>query len=246
MQFTKKQLCWGVITIFVVLLIGHLTSVMYYMGDLPKSPSFGKQLVLDLFFFEHEKNLPAWFSAGLFLLAACYFSQIAKKKKRIRDRFAKQWKGLQYVCIFLACDEWFSIHENLNDFGLAAFDIPYWVIIYLILTLLLVISYVPFIKHLPKKTIFIFIAAAGSYIGGAALFETVNYQLHDFNSWVYQRYLLVEDGLEICGCIILLYGCASYIEDHLNEKYLYIPTLTSSIIIGATAIEMVITYLTFL
>ena len=227
---------------FGIILIAHLSVVFFYFNQVESNPSSGTYFWLHWFFFEYEKNIPALFTTLLMFCIGVCLKRIAETDTIREEGTYRLWKGLQYTVVFLACDEWFSIHEGLNDLGVSSFGVPYWVLIYLGLATVLAVTYIPFMFNLLKKTLYIWLGGAFIYIGGAALFETVNYQIHDFNTIAYQTYLVFEDGLEIMGLLVILWGCLDYMKVRFKDTQFSISKRWAVILTVLMGIEMVITY----
>ncbi|NJL52171.1 MAG: hypothetical protein HC930_08030 [Hydrococcus sp. SU_1_0] len=65
------------------------------------------------FNFDEEANLPALYSSLALGFCAYLLSLIATVKKKVKGKYAKQWKTLGFIFLYLAVDEMCSIHELL-------------------------------------------------------------------------------------------------------------------------------------
>ena len=90
-----------------VICLGHTLSVIYFFDKI-SFHTMGNHFIFDMFFFEYEKNVTAFFSAGLFIILAVLIHQVSKMDLS----FKRQWRFLSFLCIFLACDEWFLCMSN--------------------------------------------------------------------------------------------------------------------------------------
>ena len=177
---------------FLLVTIGHLIGVYSFLS-LAKSPEHGQLIMYDLFYFNHEKSLTALF-ASLCLILAGFYSLGLSKIKSIKD--SKYWSFLGGVMIFLGCDEWFAIHDQLNkSYGMSDIGIPVWVIVYGAVLLCFVVAYIPFLLRLPSNIQKLLILSGVIYVGGAAIFETLNYTPDSLFSSGFQLQLIAEDGL---------------------------------------------------
>ena len=114
-----------IFAIFGTIVIGHISGVVYGISNFIEDT-----IITDLFFFGHEKNITALYSSALFLLIGYCFHQLSIKYNKDQ----KNWKLLRNICAYLACDEWFAIHDALlNPLGLGPLKVPYWVWIYAVI-----------------------------------------------------------------------------------------------------------------
>lgn len=201
------QKLWKIILLlFACVIFGHIWGV--YLG-MNTTVTVGRpqNFLLDLFYFNSEKNITALFSSYLFIIIALFFHDLAAT---FSDQ-KKGWMWLRNIAVYLACDEWFAIHDSvLNVYGLGPFDIPYWVWVYAVLCSFILIRLIPFIRFIPAYLFRFLVAGAAVFIGGAALMEVVTYQSQHFFSIFFQIGLFFEDGLEMSGLLITIYGLISY------------------------------------
>jgi hypothetical protein len=152
------------------------------------------QLSTHYFDFDSEGNFPSLYSAlalGLCSLLLALISQI-KRSIQSRERFAprrrnslpqrsdqKYWTSLAYIFLYLALDEFCSIHELLipiirqtfHTQGLLYFP---WTIVGFIFVVIFLITFRHFIYNLPSKTKMLFLIAGGLYIIGVLGMEVVD------------------------------------------------------------------------
>ena len=193
-----------IFAIFGTIVIGHISGVVYGISNFIEDT-----IITDLFFFGHEKNITALYSSALFLLIGYCFHQLSIKYNKDQ----KNWKLLRNICAYLACDEWFAIHDALlNPLGLGPLKVPYWVWIYAVIFVFILINLLPFIKKIPKSLLKYLIPGAIVFIAGAAIMEVVTYSIPDFFDVFFQFGLFFEDGLEMAGLLIASYGCLKHTE----------------------------------
>jgi hypothetical protein len=200
---------WRVIFgLFSCVVAGHVVGVYLNFGQ-GIGTQYPDSVLLNLFFFGSEKNITALFSSYLFIVVGLCFHCLAKQNLEHKSG----WQWLRNIAIYLACDEWFAIHDTtLNGFGLGPFDVPYWVWVYAGVCCLLLFKLLPFIRYIPSYLIKYLGVGAAVFIGGAAIMEVVTYQNQEFNSLFFQVGLFFEDGLEISGLMITVYGLFSYFK----------------------------------
>ena len=201
------QKLWKLILLFfLVVIIGHIIGVYIGMNTIPGLDK-PQNLFLDLFYFNSEKNITALFSSYLFIIIGLFFHVLSSDYSEQK----KGWCWLRNIAIYLACDEWFAIHDSvLNVYGLGPLEIPYWVWVYAVLCCFILVRLIPFIRYIPERLLRFLIIGAAVFIGGAALMEVVTYQSQHFFSLFFQIGLFFEDGLEMSGLLIALYGLISY------------------------------------
>ena len=208
MSINLKKLFQLLFISFLFIVFSHIFGV--YMGLIaPVTEGYPTNFLLDLFFFGYEKNITALYSSYLFVIVGLFFHVLAKEPSQL----SKSWKWLRNLAIYFACDEWFAIHDALlNPLGIGPLNIPYWVWIYGLFCIIILIRLLPFIKRIPKQLMTSLIIGASVFITGAALMEVVTYQNQVFYSIPFQIGMFFEDGLEMSGLLITIYGFIHYFK----------------------------------
>lgn len=216
LQLTPWRITKVLYFIMFLLTMGHVLSGLYvYIRGFSEIP-WGVALL----HFDHEGNLPTFFSALMLLLAGLLLLAIAFAEKA--DRWHRHWKGLGAVFVFLALDEAVMIHEQLmpvlrNSFGATGLLYFAWVIPYSVGLLLLLAIYARFILNLPPKTRSLFILSGGIYVFGALvveLFEGAQMERAGARNFLYQAMMSCEELLEMSGVILFIYALTDYIAAH--------------------------------
>ena len=207
-----------------------------------ESISINSNWFLYTFFFEFEKNAPSLFSSFILLIAGLLMRFIATKQEEIEKGLSSFWKILGGIFIFLAADEWFSLHEILNQFGNYSF--PSWVVFYVPLASVIALFCIKPLFKLPSKIRTYLIIAGTIYGTGAVLFELISAKvgLFKFNDIYYQVFLFFEDGLEMAGVMLLIFTLILYLKQQYQLTKINIPIRGFSILLGLTLIESIITY----
>lgn len=246
---------------FTAVAVAHLTTVAYYFHKV-SDIAFGSRFFMDLFFFEFEKNIPSFFSAFLLVLAGYLLRLVYRHYSDHGLKGGIYWKFLSFLFYFLAMDEWFSLHENLNFVESNILSAPSWLLFYLPATIMLGIALVQFLKILPKATLLMFIVSGCIYVMGAAGFEMISSwaSTFHFNDIRYQAILLCEDGLEMVGVLLFIKAILQYLatltvphsslegdlmssRDGVASHTIPWPARTFSIIFILVFIESVITFI---
>lgn len=176
--------------------------------------------LVTLFHFDREQNLPTLFSVQLILASSALAgTKAAAAAPATRDRTG--WIAVSLILIFLAIDEFASIHERVDaalryyiDGGLlpyAAWPIPYGLAVLLAASLL-----ARWFLALPSRTAVLLTLAAIVYLSGAVGVELVagdyiaqidpdHLGVSDLKRDLYAS---VEETLELLGLLLLLWTLA--------------------------------------
>jgi hypothetical protein len=174
----------------------------------------------NMFNLDREMNFPSWYSTLMLAFCALLLRAIATDKKTQRDRFWRYWKVLSAIFWFLAVDELLSIHEILIVPDIAkALNLPWflhsmWVIPGIVFVGIFLQKYWKFTLHLPTRSRFHFMLAAGFYIGGSLGMEMIGSYFAELQGQQHLPYALLanlEEVMEMTGIIIFIYGLLYYI-----------------------------------
>lgn len=201
------------ILLSVVVFAGVVVEVLASVYSLPTDSG-----IVPLFSMSYEGNVPTFYSAVILSVAAglLAFSAIAAKKSG--EKFVPHWWILALGFSYIAIDEVFSIHEMAGGFfklsGVLYFS---WVIPAAIVVLVVGISYLRFLRHLPRQTAIRFLIAGAMYVGGAVVMELpLGYwtEKHGSHNLGYGLIDAVEESLEMLA--INLFNL--WLLDHLASK----------------------------
>lgn len=216
----------GVIAFLLVLASVSLEGLSFFTGrDLltfftGREHSYG---IRGLFSLDNENNIPAVFSAALLLFAALLLLVIVLHERKRGARDVDKWALLSAGFLLMAIDESISMHERLIEptrqlLGAGNLGIFYfaWVIPAFALVLVLGTFFLPFLLRLPATTRSIFTLAGALYLGGAIGMELVDGRYRELHGTeiVYHLLVAVEEGLEMTGAIVFIYGLLRYLADH--------------------------------
>ncbi len=179
---------------------GALTIYHYRIEELP-------WLFRQLFDVDEEDALPTWFSSFLLLIVSAFLWYCARRKRDSADRWAVYWYVLSVGFLLMSIDEVAGIHETINSI----ID-SHWAVGGGILALVIGLCFVPFLLGLPRRTALLFVVSGVVYISGVVGIELLS-QPMDSDSLAYNLVTLVEEGLEIFGVILFLYG----LLDHMRQ-----------------------------
>lgn len=200
---------------WVVLLVLHLLVVSSYLDG-------WRFAARDRFFFDHENNLPTFFSTFILLLAGVQLALIASIKQRQADPFRRQWWGMAVLFVLLAVDEAASLHELLIQplrvaFGFTGLLWFGWVLAGAAFALLFAVLHLRFLASLPSRVRWWFLLCGAAYVGGAVGLEMVGGKvfLAGQPSGELAPYMLVmtlEESLEMVAILLFNGTLMNYVR----------------------------------
>lgn len=212
---TPKTAFISLLTIIALLLIGNIAGIFLRI-----------QFHNNIFFlldFNSEKNIPTLYSAVAILSASTLLALIASAHKNKKEPYLP-WMGLSLIFIFLAIDEFASIHERidtplraaLNTSGLLFYA---WVIPYALGLLIFVAAYLKFLLRLPKEIMLLFITSGAIFVTGALGLELLEGIIHDNYGYgvLYQICYTIEEVMEMFGIALFIYALLSYMSEQFSN-----------------------------
>lgn len=191
-----------------LLVLAHLAVVGIGAGSgIDDATGLGRLLHLD-----GERNAPALFSTALFLLAALAFALWARAGIGARPG-RRMWWLLAVLFVFLAIDEYFSLHERLSAPMRALFDLHgtvlhyAWIVPYGFGVAALTVLFLPVYLRLPRAIQLRFALAAALFLAGVfgmQLVGAVILAVHGDDSARYAIAAVVEEALEMAGLVLLI------------------------------------------
>ena len=223
-NFSAKRITRFLLSIIALLIFFNLAErvIVYWLNA-----NYNTQLISHYFNFDQESNFPSLYSALSLGFCSYLLAIISVVKKAQKARYAKHWKTLSLIFLFLALDEACSIHELLipvlrgamNAKGILYFT---WVVPAFFLLIIFLIVFRNFIKNLPAKTKTLFILAGTIYVAGALGMELVGGYIADNIGYttIYGLASTIEELLEMFGIVIFINGLLSYIQSQLRELHI--------------------------
>jgi hypothetical protein len=197
----------------VVLNVLNAFTVFVYHEHHNRSDRFFQEFSLD-----SEANVPSWFSSALLLTAAAVLALVAIDTLARKGRWGRHWAGLSLVFAWLSLDETAAIHERIG--GLLRSHLHLHgplhyagVIPAFAVALLVGITYVRFLRALPRATVLGFLLAAAIYITGAAGVEAATgwwAEGHGSGSTALLLVSTVEENLEMFGSLLFILVVLAY------------------------------------
>lgn len=216
---SAKKLLFGLVISATVLIAIHLI-IFYIATTTGHDRLFG---MVDRFNLDMENNVPTWFSATLFLIAASYSLVIAKVTAVRGLPYKRHWYALSALLVYLSIDEAASVHETANLWAAHIFgkgwDLGFviirdWTSLALVAVVVVALVFARFVLSLPAKTRNLFIISAAVYVGGAVLVESLQYTSFHMNPGQFGWHVsvAVEEGMELFGVILATYALADYAQ----------------------------------
>jgi hypothetical protein len=170
------------------------------------------------FSLDREANVPSWFSSALLLTAAAVLALVALDALARRARWGRHWAGLSVVYVVLSLDETAEIHERIGSWLRAHLHLHgplhyAGVIPMLAVALFVGITYVRFLRALPRRTMLGVLLAAAIYITGAAGVEAASgwwAEGHGSKSTALLLVSTVEENLEMFGTLLFILVVLAY------------------------------------
>lgn len=184
----------------------------------------------ELFKLDAEQNFPTYFSAVILLVAAALLALVAALKRRRSDPFSVHWTGLSAVFLYMSMDELIGLHEIAGS-KIAAFATTGGAFYYtstiftLAMVVLVGLTFLRFLLHLPRGTTKLFVAAGGLYVLGALGMEMIGGMVDESFGTTGSLYLAIttlEETCEMAGVVLFIYALLHYLSTALHEPRLQI------------------------
>ena len=182
------------------------------------------------FNFVEEGNLANYYQGLQLLLNSALLVAIWSAKKQAGAVHCGHWLALAGIFLFLSCDEVAQIHETTVSLLLAgARDQESgktgWFWIYLPLLVVFGVTYIPFLKRLPRRTALLFVVSGCIYAGGAVGIEKiVNWFAETYGDNT-AGYVLIDnlgEFMESSGMALFAYTLLSYLAAESAEISLHL------------------------
>jgi hypothetical protein len=207
----------ALLTVFVpailLLNVANAIAVFLYYHRHHHGGRFFQEFSLD-----REANVPSWFSSALLLTAAGLLALVALDALARKAPWRRHWAGLSLVFVVLSLDETAEIHERIGSWLRAHLHLHgplhyAGVVPALTLALFVGITYVRFLRALPRATLLGILVAAAIYITGAAGVEAASgwwAEGHGSRSTALLLVSTVEENLEMVGSLLFILVVLAY------------------------------------
>jgi hypothetical protein len=225
LKLSPRKIAYRLLAIVAFLLMANVVAV-YCKFVLKQDFGFTRA-----FNFDSEANIPSLFSAVLILMASAVLFLIAGLKGTGDKTRSRSWKLLGCIFLFLAIDEFISIHESLTGItkqlvgdGNGYFTFA-WVVPYALLLGFVVIYLARFYFKLPMRMRIQFAIAALIFLSGALGMEVVGGRyayLHSTKEFTYALLVALEETLEMIGIIFFSYSLQKYYLKELISRQVHV------------------------
>jgi hypothetical protein len=210
---TPRALLAVFVPAIVLLNVANAIAVFLYYHRHHHGGRFFQEFSLD-----REANVPSWFSSALLLTAAGLLALVALDALTRKAPWRRHWAGLSLVFVVLSLDETAEIHERIGSWLRAHLHLHgplnyAGVVPALALALFVGITYVRFLRALPRATLLGILVAAAIYITGAAGVEAASgwwAEGHGSRSTALLLVSTVEENLEMVGTLLFILVVLAY------------------------------------
>lgn len=198
----------------------HLAAMPIFVNG--ASASEGIHVKVGRFFMlMNENSVTTWFTVVLIALNAFLLALNATAARQLQTGSPLPWLILAVIIAYLSMDEMLELHERVGvavAHGLKFSDkmaFP-WVVTGLTFTAIVALSFIGFLRRLPRRTARLFILAGGVYVGGALgveVIESLTVSKFGMGALFYIE-VMVEECMEMFGQALFAYA----LLDHLAQK----------------------------
>lgn len=232
MKFSKSFRTSQVIGFFLIII---LTLLIFHMVTIAVMLNSENKTILEfvsIFYFDEERNFPSTYSALAILFCAYLLWEISFLEIEKAKENSKYWKFLSIIFLFLAFDEYTSIHENaghiLKLFTDMVFPFHGWYIPVLIFFGVIGIFFLKFFYQLPRNTKLLFVYSSLVFITGAVIFDILtaivltNLETGLNKDLIIYALITLEELFEMLGIIIFMKALLNYLVSNLKKiKFKY-------------------------
>ncbi len=220
-SLSPRRLVRGLLLFVIVLVsVGGLAHFVTYHVAPHENHAIAKLMHrLDL---GHEPSLPNWYSSLALLAVAGMARLLARAEEDAGGRLAKSWTLFSVLFVALALDEAILIHEMANvpmrallsTSGALYFA---WIIPGAGFALAVALFFRGFLRSLEARTRNLIVASGAIFVSGAIgveMIEGIIVPSLGIGSLDYTVAEMAEEGLEMCGVVLVLYA----LTDHFARR----------------------------
>ena len=176
------------------------------------------------------------YSVVTLLFCSILLGFIANAKKATRGAYINYWMTLSGIFLFLAIDEFASLHEKLIEpihlkLNTSGFFYFAWVIPGAAFTFVCLLIFTRFLGHLPTQTRRLFLLSGSLYVSGTLGMEMIGGYyaslINNRNDIIYAVIVTIEESLEMLGVAVFIYSLLHYISYYMKGTGLRINIVTS-------------------
>ncbi|WP_413870919.1 hypothetical protein [Albidovulum sp.] len=204
--------------IIAVLALLHLAAMPVYVYGMKGADGIHVRAAR-YFMLQNERSVPTWFSVVLIAMNMGLLVLNGVANRQLQGATSTlSWLSLAAVFAFLSLDEQVTIHEAIGDRIGTAYDVggflsfP-WIVAGAAFTLIVGLSYIGFLRRLPRRTAGLFLLSGGIFVGGALVVEMIEGRTiatFGFGA-AYYLLVLIEETMEMLGQALFAFA----LLDHL-------------------------------
>ena len=183
--------------------------------------------LMNRFVLGFEPSIPNWYSSTALFCSGILLAVIAIGKWQAKDRFSKHWTFMALLFPVLSIDEGVRLHEMIHTVMIKVVEtsgIFYFpsVIPMSLFVAVFGLVYIPFLRHIDRRTAILFVLAGGVYVFGTIGMDMVGgLILENYGEASIQHTFtqLIEESCEMLGIVIFLYALLDYIRRSIGSVH---------------------------
>lgn len=224
LSINRRKYVWFLVGLVVMFVLLQIYNMYQYMVDI-QTLGIGKAKFIRMIDLDKEANLPSTFSTVNLLTASVLLFVISRIEKAKRFN----WVCLSAIFLFLGFDESALIHENIGSWSKSFIPdtmrvgalYAAWLIPYLVLMVLFIVSFFKFVISLEWKYFRGFCVAGAIFVMGAVgmeMFASIeSYETGTTRTFKYCLLYTVEEFLEMIGIVIFINYLLMYIQEKTKK-----------------------------
>jgi hypothetical protein len=163
-------------------------------------------------YFQENLSIPGWYSSAAYLTIATLLLIIAIAKRQVGDRYVWHWRGLAILFLLISIDKISSFHEMVY--------IPHRMPVVLVVLVL----YLRFFFHLPKKTKILFAFSMAFYATAVFVIDFVGVEILEVpeQSFIFAMFQTGNQLFKMLGTLVFIYALLLYISDRVGALHIQI------------------------
>ena len=213
--------------LIVLFVVAHMAfSVNRYIIHRSFFAADNLYVVFDLW---DEVSIPSWYSTTLLLISAALLGVIAVAKRNAADRYARHWAGLALIFLALSIDDAADLHGHTSYklqemFETGGFLAYAWVIPAAIVSAVVGIAYLRFLRDLSPPIRWRFVVGGALFLAGTLVMEMIEGRYdsqHGVENMPYRIMVAIEETLEMTGIVLFISALLTYVStlaDHVEIR----------------------------
>lgn len=228
-SISPRRLARGLfLFVALLVLVGGLAHTVTYQVAPHENHEIAK--LMHRFDLGHEPSLPNWYSSLALLAVAGMAGLLARAERDTGGTLARSWLQFSVLFVVLALDEAILIHEMaskpmstlIGGHGVLYFA---WIIPGAAFAIAVALFFRRFLYSLDSPTRNLIVAAGAIFVSGAIgveMIEGIIVPSLGVGSLDYTIAEMIEEGLEMCGVVLVLYALTNYFARNVGSVRLRI------------------------